>query len=319
MVTLETLQKYNQIQNQSKSELLEYRISTDTRKIEDGDLFIALDGANFKGHKFCEQALEKGAAGVVFHGDEKLFSELSTKYPSAYIVRVDDTLKFLQASGAAHIRAWQDQGGLVIGITGSNGKTTHKEMLNFLLTDLFGDEVIATKGNLNNHIGVPLTLVSVKNHHKVAIVEMGTNHPGEIEVLCNLANPDCGFITNIGESHLEFLIDKDGVFKEKSELYHYIKNKKGTFVANINDPYLAKLEQYDGFVSVGKSGKVQTLSNYPHSFHFNCGKDIELRNKNLHGEHNYYNLTVCFTLSAQLFPNHVDKLLEALTQVIFAI
>ena len=192
-------------------------VSTDTRKIKKGTIFFALKGDNFNGNRFALQAIEKGAAFVavdeVFDSHER-------------IIQVDNVLKTLQQLAKFHRNYLKIP---IIAVTGSNGKTTTKELLNAVLSKKFNTKV--TKGNLNNHIGVPLTLLSMDRTTEVGIVEMGANHLGEIAGLCEIALPNYGYITNFGKAHLEGFGGVEGVIKGKSELYGFLKaNKKIIFV-----------------------------------------------------------------------------------------
>lgn len=203
--------------------LLSGKVSTDTRKIEKGSLFFALKGPNFNANKFAKEALSKGASYVII--DEKAH-ELSDK-----TILVDDVLETLQKLAVYHRNYFNAK---VFALTGSNGKTTTKELINAVLSKKY--KTIATQGNLNNHIGVPLTLLSIEKDTEIAIVEMGANHQGEIAFLSGLAQPDFGYITNFGKAHLEGFGGVDGVIKGKSELYNYLlSNKKYAFL-NADDP-----------------------------------------------------------------------------------
>lgn len=207
-------------------------ICTDTRKIKQNSIFFALKGDNFNGNKYASAALENGAAYAVI--DESEYAE-SDKY-----IVVDDVLKALQELASFHRN---HSSAKVIGLTGSNGKTTTKELINAVLSKKY--RTIATKGNLNNHIGVPLTLLSIKEETEIAIVEMGANHQKEIEFLCNLAQPDFGYITNFGKAHIEGFGSEEGVIKGKSELYDFlIKNDKHVFMNADDAIQLQKLGGY---------------------------------------------------------------------------
>lgn len=203
-------------------------ICTDTRDIKQGAIFFALKGDNFNGNKFAEKALESGCSIAVI--DEEAY-----KKDDRYFL-VSDVLSALQELAAHHRKTLKIP---VIAITGSNGKTTTKELVNAVLSQKYS--VLATKGNLNNHIGVPLTLLSVTEAHEAAIIEMGANHQGEIELLCNIADPDLGIITNIGKAHLEGFGGIEGVKKGKGELYKYLQNKKGKVFIHGDDEVLLEL------------------------------------------------------------------------------
>ena len=196
---------------------------TDTRKITENCIFFALKGDNFDGNKYASQALEKGAAYAVIDTEKYAISD---KY-----ILVDDVLKTLQKLANYHRILYKTR---IIGLTGSNGKTTTKELIYSILSKKY--RTIATKGNLNNHIGVPLTLLSIKQNTEIAVVEMGANHLKEIEFLCSLVQPDFGYITNFGKAHLEGFGSEEGVIKGKSELYDYILSNDKVVFLNADDP-----------------------------------------------------------------------------------
>jgi UDP-N-acetylmuramoyl-tripeptide--D-alanyl-D-alanine ligase len=199
----------------------------DTRKIEPNSLFIALRGENFDANTFAKEALEKGAAYVVID-DENYFIDSRT-------LLVENSLIALQLLAKYHRQYLKTP---IIALTGSNGKTTTKELINVVLAKKFKTK--ATVGNLNNHIGVPLTLLSFDKNTELGIVEMGANHQKEIEFLCDLALPDYGYITNFGKAHLEGFGGIDGVIKGKSEMYKYIvDNEKLSFI-NLDDDIQAE-------------------------------------------------------------------------------
>ncbi len=200
-----------------------YKVSTDTRSIEEGSIFFALKGDNFNGNKFVEQAIESGAAMAVI--DEKEY------YIKGKTFLTDNVLSFLQKFANYHRKQLKST---FIGITGTNGKTTTKELVHKVLSQKYN--VLATKGNLNNHIGVPLTLLSITPEHDMAIIEMGANHPGEIAELCKIAMPEYGYVTNFGKAHLEGFGSFEGVIKTKSELFQYLLSTNGTVFVNAEDP-----------------------------------------------------------------------------------
>jgi len=204
------------------------KITTDTRKLEQGAIFFALKGDNFDANTFAQQAVDAGCAYSIV--DSETVSNETT------ILLVNDVLETLQQLAKHHRQQLKFP---VIGITGSNGKTTNKELIHAVLSKKYN--TYATKGNLNNHIGVPLTLLALTNEHEMAIVEMGANHQGEIAMLSDLSDPDYGMITNIGKAHLEGFGGLEGVKKGKSELYKHIKQKKGKIFINGNDSVLTEL------------------------------------------------------------------------------
>lgn len=198
------------------------RVSIDTRKIEPNALFIAIKGDRFDANTFAEEALAKGAAYVIIDNKEYYIDERT--------ILVQDSLKTLQELASYHRNFLKTP---IVALTGSNGKTTTKELINAVLSKKF--KTVATVGNLNNHIGVPLTLLTFTKDTEIGIVEMGANHQKEIEFLCEIAQPDYGFITNFGKAHLEGFGGVEGVIKGKSEMYAYLKaNTKLVFV-NLDD------------------------------------------------------------------------------------
>jgi UDP-N-acetylmuramoyl-tripeptide--D-alanyl-D-alanine ligase len=219
-------------------------VSTDSRNIKSGDIFIALKGDNFDGNEYAEKAILSGASVAVVE------KSISIKHPKFF--KVWDTLNFLQELANFHRRKSEAH---IIGLTGTNGKTTTKELLFHILSQKF--KVRATEGNLNNHIGVPLTLLSLKDDTEIAIIEMGANHPGEIKSLCEIAEPDSGLITNIGRAHLEGFGSFEGVRNTKAELYNFLKDRKGKIYYNDNDTTLTGL-----------------LGEYSPSLSYNSGQSI---------------------------------------------
>lgn len=203
-------------------------ISTDSRKIEKNSLFFALKGENFNGNKFAAASLQNGAAYAIIDEIEFLTSEKT--------ILVDDVLQTLKDLARFHRKTL---GIPILAITGTNGKTTTKELVAAVLTEKF--QVGFTQGNLNNHIGVPLTLLKMNAETEFGVVEMGANHPGEIAELCQIAEPDFGIITNIGKAHLEGFGSFERIIRTKSELYHYLKMKNGTVFFNQDNTILAEL------------------------------------------------------------------------------
>jgi UDP-N-acetylmuramoyl-tripeptide--D-alanyl-D-alanine ligase len=203
-------------------------VTTDTRKITPGSMFFALRGDNFDGNAFAAGAISNGALYAVV--DNKDLAE------EKQMLFVDDTLKTLQEIASIH----RDHLNIpVIGITGTNGKTTTKELINSVLSRKF--KTIATSGNFNNHIGVPLTLLSVKKTTEIAIIEMGANHEGEIAALSRIASPEFGIITNIGKAHIEGFGDLEGVIRAKSELFEFIRQSGGQLFVNSDNELLTRI------------------------------------------------------------------------------
>ena len=203
-------------------------VSTDTRNLPAGCVFFALHGERFDGNKFAKQAFETGASVAVIDNPEYALPEGTLLVPN--------TLLALQDLA----RAWRRELGLpIIGITGTNGKTTTKELLATVLSTKYN--LHYTQGNLNNQIGVPLTLLQITRAHELAIVEMGASHPGDIKELVDIAEPNYGLITNVGRAHLEGFGSFEGVQNTKRELYDYLVAHQGTIFRNADNPYLASM------------------------------------------------------------------------------
>ncbi len=234
------------------------KITRNSKEIEKGDLFWALKGEKFDGNQFAEKALKKGAHIAVI--DDKKKNTIKEKR----FFYVEDTLKALQELGHFHRRY---VGMPTIAITGSNGKTTTKELVQAVLSQKY--RTAATYKNLNNHIGVPLTLLDIPEDADIAIVEMGSNHFGEIEALTKITAPDFGLITSIGKAHLEEFKDLNGVLKEKSALFDYLKQKGGMAFVNLDDDWVKKAaEGLKSYTFTFRNHpdanvKLQDISNHP--------------------------------------------------------
>lgn len=255
-------------------------VCTDTRKITQNCLFFALKGDNFNGNTFAKQALENGAKYCIV--DEKEFE-------NEQCILVDDVLQTLQELATHHRNQLLVP---ILALTGSNGKTTTKELINAVLSKKFN--TIATVGNLNNHIGVPLTLLSMTDKTDIAIVEMGANHPKEIEFLCSIAQPDYGLITNFGKAHLEGFGSVEGVIKAKSELYDYLKEHQKIIFVNENDETQVKQTlTYDNVYHFGlitsTDARVELVSSQPYVI---VKYNDETIKSQLTGMYNFNNIAV---------------------------
>ncbi|MDA8787414.1 UDP-N-acetylmuramoyl-tripeptide--D-alanyl-D-alanine ligase [Schleiferiaceae bacterium] len=230
-------------------------ICSDSRSLESGQIFFALKGERFDGHSFAVQALAEGATAVVV---EDLPSGLDVSDPRVF--HVPSVLQALQDLARYHRRQW---GKPIVAMTGSNGKTTVKELFAAVLSQKFN--LHATKGNFNNHLGVPFTLLQLRTTHELAVVEMGANHQGEIDLLSRIAEPSLGYITNFGRAHLEGFGGVEGVIKGKTELYRYLRASQGEILCNPEDslqvahagpgalvfePKLSTWMEDDGFVHI---------------------------------------------------------------------
>lgn len=276
-----------------------FRICSDSREVQYGDIFMALKGDGFDGMQFLEQVLRKGSQIVIFTMNQnnlRTLRRIQKSFPNVSFLGVKDTVYFLQELARTRLEAWRDPRKVVIGITGSNGKTTVKELLYLLLDKVFPGEILATYQNLNNHIGVPLTLLRLENDHRYLILEMGSNHPGEIQFLCDLISPNAGLITNIGDAHLEFFNNCETIFREKSALYYAVKKHDGIFVINVRDPYLKTLKIFKG-------------SLYCHAL------ETVKKNHYIEESFNYENLDMAFCMADALCLDKKKELQKAVLEV----
>ena len=218
-------------------------VTTDTRKIEKDSFFVALKGDHFDANTFTKEALEKGAKYVVIDN--------ANYYLDHRTILVENTLETLQQLAKYH----RNYLGLpIIALTGSNGKTTTKELIHVVLSKKY--KTLATIGNLNNHIGVPLTLLRFTKEIEIGIVEMGANHQQEIAFLCSIAQPDFGYITNFGKAHLEGFGGVEGVIKGKSELYDFLSQTNKTVFVNLDDALQNQKTTSTNRYTFSKSSKV---------------------------------------------------------------
>jgi UDP-N-acetylmuramoyl-tripeptide--D-alanyl-D-alanine ligase len=276
-------------------------VFTDTRKVLKDGLFIALNGANFNGNAFASEAIKQGAKYAIV--DEKEFTNNQT------IFFVDDALTFLQKLANFHRKKFSIP---IVGITGSNGKTTTKELIYQVLSSHY--VTLATVGNLNNHIGVPLTLLSINEHHEIAIVEMGANRLHDIVELCEIAEPTHGIITNIGAAHLEGFGSFEGVLKTKLELFESVEFSNGVLVVNKDDQILCSnlpKNSSHAFYSINEScelqGQIESL-NPCLNFTWKDENGMKyLVETNLFGGYNLYNFLAAIRFG-QLFNVPPEKI-----------
>ena len=261
-------------------------ISTDTRTIKKNNIFFCLKGEKFDGNLFIDQAFHLGASFVIYD-DEKL------NYKSEKAIKVKNALETLQALAKYHRSKFNIP---VIGLTGSNGKTTSKELINSVLSQKFN--VTFTSNNFNNHIGVPLTILKINRKTDLAIIEMGANHLGEIDLLCNIADPNIGYITNFGKAHLEGFGGIEGVIKGKSELYEYIRESKGVILINNDDRIQREKSRGINTFSFGKSKKSDFLIYNTSSNKNLCEASLNDKKitSNLYGEYNFENINASIAM-----------------------
>ena len=258
-------------------------ISTDSRNIKTDSIFFALKGENFNGNKFAKEALKNGCKYAVI--DEKEY-EINENY-----ILVNNALKTLQQLASFH----RDNINIpIIAITGTNGKTTSKELITSCLSSEL--ETAYTKGNYNNHIGVPLTLLEINKKHEIGIIEMGANHKNEINFLCEIAKPNYGIITNIGKAHLEGFKNFEGVKSTKKELYDFIKKNNGIIFINNDDKTLNDISKNIKSITYGKNGDIigeEVSSSVYTEILFN---KIKI-NSNLIGSYQFYNIMLAIAVA----------------------
>jgi UDP-N-acetylmuramoyl-tripeptide--D-alanyl-D-alanine ligase len=273
-------------------------ICTDTRSIKNNQIFFALKGDNFNANQLAKNAIELGAAYAVI--DEEKYKE-----NEQYIV-VDNTLETLQQLALYHRNQMNLKA--LIAITGSNGKTTTKELLHAVLKTEFITH--ATVGNLNNHIGVPLTLLAMPFDTEIAIIEMGANHQNEIASYCIFTYPTHGVITNIGKAHLEGFGGVEGIKKGKGELFDFLKEHNGIPIYNADDAILEEMIQSRNFKNVEKysTQQIQLVEDYPNII---ISIEDNIIKSNLFGQYNLYNI-LCAIRTGQLFNVPIDKIKDGI-------
>ena len=261
-------------------------IDIDSRSISKGSIFFAIKGENFDGNKFANEALDKGAKMAVIDSDDINFNNNSN------IIKVDDSLKTLQDLALFHRKSVKSK---IIAITGSNGKTTTKELIHSILSTSY--KTISTDGNFNNHIGVPLSLLKIKDGAEFSVIELGANNFGEINFLSKITEPDYGYITNFGKAHLEGFKNISGVIKGKTELYNWLIENDKTLILNYDDPEQLKFKSSNHFSFGSKL-------NSKHVFETIDSKNVTVKcdgivyKTNLYGDYNFSN--ICCAISIGL-------------------
>lgn len=278
-------------------------IATDSRVLSENKIFFALKGENHDANQYAADALENGCSHAVV-------DDPAVAVDSRYLV-FEDTLKVLQELANYHRKQFDIP---VIGLTGSNGKTTNKELLSAVLATTF--KVHATKGNLNNHFGVPFTLLSMPEDTEIAVIEMGANHPGEIKMLCEIAEPTHGFLTNIGKAHLEGFGGEEGVKKGKGELFDYLKENRGIIFVNEEDTLVADMAKDRNIMTVVYFGKdkraLKMLTDSP-VVEFEVPEIKEKFISHLGGDYNFRNMQTAYNIG-MYFNVNSDQACTALAQ-----
>jgi len=272
-------------------------VSTDTRKLGNGEIFFALKGDNFNGNLFAEQALQNGASyAIVDEGDSE----------NVRIIKVEDVLKCLQELAKLHRQTLKTR---VLGIGGSNGKTSTKELVVSVLSTEYN--VHYTHGNLNNHIGLPITLLQLRNEHQIAVIEMGANKAGDIQELCSIAEPELALVTNIGKEHLLGFGDIQGVAKAEGELFDFISDNGGFAFVNSDDEFLREMgADISNKIEYGmRDSKLLNLVIVPDI-------SFQYKEQNIHsplmGLHNVQNILACIAVAEffHLSPEQIKQGIE---------
>lgn len=319
MISLKHLTNCPSVRKPLPSKLPEkIRFCIDTRRYEAPMAFVAIPGQRVNPLDMINPLLEQGCPVVFYQADsenEKKVSALKERFHQTQFIAVSDSVIFLQEITSLHIREWQETSSHhVFAISGSNGKTTHKEMLSFMLKQILPGKIVSTEKNNNNHLGVPLTLMEVSEKTELVVLELGSNHPGEIKVLCDIAHPDSGITTNIGATHLEFFGTEEAVFEEEAYLFQAVKENtsgKGFFLINVDDSFLKTLSPTEGSIRYGKEGDAR-VSFHQHGASLSYkGKEFSVENKHITGEHNKLNLITCYFIAAHFYPNKHSELKTA--------
>ena len=297
--------EYTSIEELYRLFLMHPIISKDTRQISDNCIYFALKGDSFDGNQFAIQAIEKGAKYAVI-------DDPNQKRGDQYLL-VKDCLTTLQQLANYHRNQLHIP---IIAISGSNGKTTTKELIAAVLSQKYN--TLFTLGNYNNHIGVPLTLLRIKEEHEIAVVEMGANHQKEIEFLCKIAEPNFGLLTNIGKAHLEGFGGIEGIKKGKSELYRFLEQENNTTFINNDDAILMELNLNDRIITYGKNDKAYCIGSLTQTHpvlkgNWACNNKTGVISPQLYGEYNFYNIlaAICignyFNVDDQLISEAINS------------
>ena len=321
MINLSHLKNCPSVKNHSEGLPKALTFVTDTRKYHHPGAFVAIPGAKTNPLDVISDLLNAGCPVVVYQSDaanEEKVKELQKKYPKTSFVPVTDSVTFLQELTHEHIKEWKTLSpkNTVFAISGSNGKTTHKEMLSFMLKEVMPGKIVATEKNNNNHLGVPLTLLNVTSETEIVVLELGSNHPGEIKVLCDIAAPNAGLTTNIGATHLEFFGTEEKVFHEEAYLYHAVKSVthgQGFYLINTDDKFLKSLEPTTGSIKYGETGEATARVTYVENgaaIQFK-GQEFVALNSHITGKHNKLNLVTCLFIASHFHPELKQKFIEA--------
>lgn len=289
---------------------------TDTRKFTSNEAFIAIPGLKVNPLNLINDLLVKGCEFVFYEENNtnaEIVKKLKTTFSKVRFIAVTSSVAFIQELAHLHIKNWlMKKSNTLFAISGSNGKTTHKEMLSHILETVLPGEIVSTQKNNNNHLGVPLTLLDVSEKTSFVVLELGSNHPGEIKFLCDLALPNAGLTTNIGATHLEFFGSEQEVFLEEGYLYFAVKentNGQGFYLINNDDSFLKNFADTSGSKRFGTEASSELVLSYL-SDGARLG-EIEVHNSSVTGDHNKSNLVTCAYIAHHFYPHKKAEILKA--------
>jgi UDP-N-acetylmuramoyl-tripeptide--D-alanyl-D-alanine ligase len=295
MLSLKGIHGLNSVISEFSSKLnIKLNLKVDNRQLDSKSAFIAIVGERFNPLKHLQNVIMSNCEYVIY--EQSLESDhLVEKYKGKInFIKVNSILNFIQEAGKTIADNFRKQGGILVGISGSNGKTTTKEMLFVILSRELGEnKVICTQKNNNNHIGVPFTLFQISENTSVAIIELGSNHPGEIEALCKIVNPQYGVTTNIGDTHLEFFQNRENVFLEESILHKYCT----VFFQNLDDELLSKIDRKSNWIPYGVTSERNKIKFINEGIKIN---QVNYKNQNITGSYNFINLGLAIIIAQQI-------------------
>ncbi len=279
-----------------------YNVCTDTRTFTSGSIFIAITGDKFNAVDHLSVLKDKNCPIIIYeknHSNELKINNLRSSFKTNFVA-VKSCIKFIQELANLQVKEFKKNNGVVVSISGSNGKTTTKEMLTHLLNSKFPNEVISTQKNYNNHLGVPYTIFNLLPESKFLVLEFGSNSPGEINALIKISEPDFSIVTNIGETHLEFFENAvEGVFIEESSTYSWIKESGKKFFLNYDDEFLNTLEVTDKIITYGFSEEAQ-LRFFEMDNGIKINDLVEIKNPNIMGQFNFINLALSAIVAKEI-------------------
>lgn len=279
-----------------------FYFKVDNRELNNKSIFIVYVGSKFNPLDHIDKIVKSGCKYVAVENKPENLEKIKKHHNEIHFIIVKNIIEFTQKAGAVTAENFKNNGGNLIAISGSNGKTTTKEMLTHILCDQAGsDKVFSTQKNNNNHIGVPFTLFQADEFKKFGVIELGSNHPGEIEVLCKIVKPQFGITTNIGDTHLEFFQNRENVFKEEGILHKYTE----VFFQNLDDEFLKTLETKKNWLTFGIEDSNNKLEVFVDKFNYN-GKEI--KNSFVTGSHNHLNLFVASLIATRVLKTNWESL-----------